>query len=152
MQKRPQHLPIFVGFDHPEFERIFNSFKDPMKKRVIFCWTILLSVFVFVVLLNTVDFLRPAQESNFTWFERSGALLGACAVFVEFKLKLIDEILSSGSMKFEPESYKKLVVYHYKKEHLHRAALAFGIVGTIIWSYGSPIWLFVGNIVEYIYS
>ena len=132
-------LPIFIGLNHPKFDEAFDSYKNPIKKRVMFCWAVLLLVFILVFLLNTVSFLRPEQEDAFTWFERSGALLGAIAVFVEFKLKLIGEKLDSGAMIFEPEAYDRLMIYHYKKEHLHSTALVFGVVGTLIWSYGSPI-------------
>jgi len=148
MQQRPKQLPTFIGFKHPKFDEIFDSYKNPMKKRIIFCWGVLLLVFILVVLLNTLGALRPDQEQVFTWFERSGALLGASAVFVEFKLKLIDEILTSASMKFEPDPYNKLITYHYKKEHLHWAVLVFATVGTIIWSYGSPIWFLIIDIVN----
>jgi hypothetical protein len=152
MQIKPPPMPTFIGFNHPSFDEVFMSYKKPLKKMVIFCWSVLLLVLFLVILLNTLDALRPVQEMPYTWFERSGALLGACAVFIEFKLKLIDTILDRGAMKFEPEPYNKLMVFHVQKEYLHQAALFYGITGTLIWSYGSPIWIYLDRLIKTVCS
>ncbi len=144
---KPPPLTMFIGLDHPQFDEIFVSYHSPMKRRVIFCWIVLLSVLAFVVLINTVELLRPAQETTYSWFERSGALIGACAVFIEFKLKLIDDVLASGSMKFDPDAYNKLLKYYTYKKHLHLMALTYGILGTLIWSYGSPFLIFISKLI-----
>jgi len=96
--------------------------------------------------LNTVEVFRPAQESLNTWFERSGAIIGACAIFIEFKLKLIDSYLDQASMVFKPEVFKKLSKYESYKKYLHWCALTYGIIGTLIWSYGSPFLVFINEL------
>lgn len=142
---RPQ-LPIFIGFDNENFENIYASFKDPIVKRMLFCTAAFFLVFIFVLIINTVEAIRPSQESAYTWFERSGALIGACAVFIEFKLKLIDDILSQASIRFKPDVYKTFGEYYRYKNYLHRTALAYGIIGALIWSYGSPFLVLAKNI------
>ncbi|MFT6138607.1 MAG: hypothetical protein ACJAUJ_001702 [Salibacteraceae bacterium] len=149
---KPPTLPSFIGFDHPQFDDLFASYHSPMKWRVIFCWLVFISLLVFVILLNTIEALRPSQESSYSWFERSGALIGACAVFVEFKLKLIDTILHSASMSFKPDVYQKLIKYDVYKNYLHWMALTYGIVGTLIWSYGSPFLILLSKLAKMVGS
>lgn len=139
-------LPVFIGFDSENFEDIYSSYKKPIIRRILFCAAVFALVFIFVLVINTVEAIRPSQESVFTWFERSGALVGACAVFVEFKLKLIDDILSQASMRFKPDVYRTFGKYYKHKNYLHRTALAYGIIGALIWSYGSPFLVLLKNI------
>jgi hypothetical protein len=136
-------LHEFIGFEHTNFTNIFSSYNKPLKNCVVFCWFIFIAVFIFVCLLNTVELLRPEQESIYTWFERSGALVGACAIFIEFKLKLIDSTLDQAALVFEPEPFAKLSKYESYKQYLHWLALAYGIIGTLIWSYGSPFLIII---------
>lgn len=136
-------LPVWIGYKSENYVAIFASYETPLMKRVVFCSAVFLFVFILVLLLNTVEILRPSQESPYSWFERSGALIGACAVYVEFKLKLMDSIMEQASMKFEPDVFQDLGKYDRYKNNLHRVALAYGVVGTLIWSYGSPFLVFV---------
>ncbi|ADT94404.1 hypothetical protein [Shewanella scandinavica] len=139
-------LPTFIGFDSEGFENIYSSYKEPIVKRIGFCSAAFALTFIFVLIINTVEAIRPFQESAYTWFERSGALIGACAVFVEFKLKLIDDIVSQASTRFKPDVYATFGKYCRYKNYLHRTALFYGIIGALIWSYGSPFLVLVKNI------
>lgn len=138
--------PELIGFEHSKFTEIFSSYDNPLKHRVRFCWFVLSSVFIFVYLLNTLEILRPAQESSYTWFERSGAIIGACAIFIEFKLKLIGSYLDQASMEFKPEVFTTLSKYESYEKYLHWLALTYGIIGTLIWSYGSPFLAFINKL------
>ncbi|MFZ7318225.1 hypothetical protein [Comamonas jiangduensis] len=145
-QIKPPQLPVFIGSDSTNFKFIYESYKEPILKRIILCAAVFVLVFMFVLLINIVKVIRPPQENIFTWFERSGALIGASSVFVEFELKSIDEYLFSASMKFKPDVYRTFEKYVRYKELLHRTALVFGIVGALVWSYGSPLLYLLKNI------
>jgi flagellar biosynthesis protein FliQ len=142
---RPR-LPIFIGYDSENFENIYSSYKEPIVKRIVFCSAAFALTFIFALIINTIEAIRPIQESAYTWLERSGALIGACAVFVEFKLKLIDDIVSQASARFKPDVYRTFGKHCRYKSYLHCTALFYGIIGALILSYGSPLLVLVKNI------
>ncbi|EGR0068545.1 hypothetical protein LQK65_003214 [Vibrio parahaemolyticus] len=135
---RPQ-LPVFIGREHKDFDTIFNSYTKPLKMNLWFCAIWLVGLATVVVLMNTIDDLKPEQETVGGWFERSGALVGVCGMLVEFRLKTVDSIIHSASMRFTPDVFQVFVNYEKYKGYFHKLALSYAIIGAIMWSYGSPV-------------
>ncbi|TYZ35446.1 hypothetical protein [Vibrio alginolyticus] len=149
---RPPPLPVFIGREHDNFEEIFNNYTKPLKVNLWLSAAWLIGLATVVVLMNTLDFLKPEQESIGGWFERSGALLGVCGMLVEFRLKTIDNIIQNASMKFTPDVFQEFVRYERYKGYFHKLVLSYAIIGAIMWSYGSPVLFGLGRISMWIYS
>jgi hypothetical protein len=146
---RPR-LPVFVGREHENFEEIYASFIKPLHRLFLFCILWFLGLTVFIFCINTIDLLRPVEESIGSWFERSGALIGVCGMLVEFKLKTVDNILGNASMAFKPDVYQSFGKYEKYKSYMHVTALTYAIVGAIIWSYGSPVLVWINHLLLWV--
>jgi hypothetical protein len=145
-------LPEFVGREHDRFNEIYASFITPLNNNFLFCGLWFLGLAILIVCINTIDFLRPFEESIGSWFERSGALIGVCGLLVEFRLKTIDNIIGCASMTFTPDVYKTFGKYEEYKSYMHTVALIYAILGAIIWSYGAPVLIGLNHIVLWLHS
>tara|TARA_R100000501_G_C2547623_1_gene63670 strand:- start:9 stop:284 length:276 start_codon:yes stop_codon:yes gene_type:complete len=77
--------------------------------------------------------IYPGEESQGTWFQRSGAVVVLLGVWVEFKLFPL-------STYFDKSAYavpvKLPTSYHLAYKYLSTTTIFLVITGTIIWGYG----------------
>lgn len=84
-----------------------QKYEDALKKEVLICIGLCLLITVIFFCLHFVPFLKPSFETTGSWLERSGALVGAMAMYIEFRSKRISTILDNASVRFPPEIFKK---------------------------------------------
>jgi cellobiose-specific phosphotransferase system component IIC len=84
-------------------------------------------------LLSLVGSFRPQAEPPGQWFERSGAVMTAFAVFAQFRASGIATLIAGGTFGESWEAY-----YKYKRHQAVAAALSLVLVvlGTVVWGYG----------------
>ena len=139
MTKVKQFKKIGLDEGDPEFESEYSLYQSDLRNNTLLSVLWLFFLLLLVLSLNCFEALRPEQETFGSWLERSGALLGICSLLVEFRLKNIDNILHSIALTFTGDAYKKLMNYYVYKNWLHNIVLFYAVVGTAIWSYGSPL-------------
>lgn len=116
-----------------------QEFEDALKKEVWLCIGLFLLITVIFFCLHFVPFLKPSFETTGSWLERSGALVGAMAMYIEFRSRRISTLLDNASVGFPPEIFKKINKFASHEAKIHKVVLIYGIAGAVIWSYGSPI-------------
>jgi hypothetical protein len=89
------------------------------------------SIAVSLAALNS--FLKPNSETVASWFQRSGALTTAVAVFAQLKIGNFLEEIRGGIFAESWIMHKK---YHRHQSILSFASVVLVIVGTLVWAYG----------------
>ncbi|WP_323816616.1 hypothetical protein [Cellvibrio sp. NN19] len=136
---KPSMQPSMGGEDNPEFMAKFYGCVAYLNRQFLICIVLLVVVALIFLSLNLIPCLRPNEIAVASWFERSGALLGAIALVVEFRIPKMETAIYRASMMFKPALYAKVSAYENHVTWLHRGALLYGVIGTLIWSYGEPI-------------
>ena len=84
-------------------------------------------------LLSLLGSFKPQAEPAGQWFERSGAVMTAFAVFAQFKAGGIASLIQGTTFAESWEAYRKYKAY---QASLNILSLSLIIVGTLIWGYG----------------
>ncbi len=129
--------------NHPSSLSYCNGCVEYLNQQFYICVILLVCVLLIFLMLNFLAFLKPAEESIGSWLERSGAIIGAIALIVEFRIKKLESAMSSASMRLAPSLYARINKYEIHLKWLHRIVLFYGVSGAIIWSYGEPLYKFV---------
>ncbi len=116
-----------------------GKYESALKKELHTCIALLLLTLSIFGCLNFVPFMRPSFETAGSWFERSGALVGVMAMFIEFRSRRISNLLSNAMLQLPPSLFQKINQYASHESIIHKVVLVLGILGAVIWSYGSPI-------------
>lgn len=140
--KKPSMLPMMGDENHPPSLAYCNGCVEYLNQQFYICVALITGVFLVFLMLNFFHFLKPIDESIGSWLERSGAIVGAVALMVEFRVKKLESAMTSASMRLAPTLYARVSKYETHLKWLHRIVLFYGISGTIIWSYGEPLYKF----------
>jgi len=93
-----------------------QEYEDALKKEVLICIGLCLLITVIFFCLHFVPFLKPSFETTGSWLERFGALVGAMAMYIEFRSKRISTIFDNASVRFPPEFLKKSIGLQVTKQ------------------------------------
>jgi hypothetical protein len=131
----------------PQAIELAGKYESTLKNEFYVCVALLLFTFFIFYFLNFVTFMRPSFESAGSWLERSGALVGVMAMFIEFRSRLISNLLDNAVTQLPPSLFQKINRYASHESIIHKWVLFLGISGAVIWSYGSPILNGIQNLV-----
>ena len=110
--------------------------------RWAFLWAFAFCLFsVIPPLLSLEGSFKPQAEPAGQWFQRSGAVMTAFAVFAQFKAGSIATMIAGGTFAESWEAYHKYKLYQILVAIL---SLSLIIVGTLIWGYGDLLLCRVG--------
>lgn len=123
----------------PKTKKLANEFESALKKEFYVCVALLLVTLGIFCSLNFVSFMRPSFETAGSWLERSGALVGVMAMFIEYRSRNISNLLDNATPRLPPLLFQQINHYAYHESIIHKVVLFLGISGAVIWSYGSPI-------------
>lgn len=123
----------------PKVIELAKKFESALKKEFWICVVLLLVAFGIFSTLNFVPFMKPSFETSGSWLERSGALIGVMAMFVEFRSRRISNLLTNAIPRLPPSLFQQIDRYAIHESVIHNIVLFLGVSGAIIWSYGSPI-------------
>ncbi len=84
-------------------------------------------------LLSLMGSFRPQAEQPGQWFERSGAVMTAFAVFAQFKASTIATMIAGSTFAESWEAYRR---YKWAQILVAGLSLVLVVVGTVIWGYG----------------
>lgn len=90
-------------------------------------------------LLNFLPFFPPENETQGSWLERSGALIGVIALAIELRAQRMSNVMNNATTRLPPALFKQVDSYSSKESLLHGIVVVLGALGAIIWSYGSPL-------------
>jgi len=138
--ERPSSLPIMGDESHPPSLAYCNGCVGYLNKQFYICALLVLGVLLVFLMLNFLPLLKPNEESIGSWLERSGAIIGAIALVVEFRIKKMENAITHASLKLAPSLYARVSEYEIHLKWLHRIVLFYGVSGAIIWSYGEPLY------------
>ena len=108
-------------------------------RRAIFWAFVLCLCAVIPPLLSLPGGFRPQMGQADTpgqWFERSGAVMTAFAVFAQFKAGGIAAMIAGGTFGESWEAYHK---YKRSQAAVTVLSLVLVVIGTVIWGYGDLI-------------
>ena len=113
------------------------------------CWTIeyvpkvkinlwyafaLLVLAVAVTAMAYLGLLRPQEEEQSIWFQRSGSVMVVCAIWAEIRLFKIDNLVNpSGLVSAEFRTFEPFKRWYF---FLRIAGFFIAILGTMVWGYG----------------
>lgn len=123
----------------PKVIELAGNFESALKKEFYICIALLLVTFSIFGSLNFVPFMRPSFETAGSWLERSGALVGVMAMFIEFRSRRISNLLDNAVPRLPSSLFQQINHYASHESIIHKVVLFLGISGAVIWSYGSPI-------------
>jgi hypothetical protein len=84
-------------------------------------------------LFSLTDILAPEDEPLGQWFQRSGAVMTAFAVFAQFKAAGIATMIAGSTFAETWEAYHK---YNRFQALAAWLSLVLVVIGTLIWAYG----------------
>jgi hypothetical protein len=84
-------------------------------------------------ILSLTGIFRPEDEPLGQWFQRSGAVMAALAVFAQFKVSGIAIMIAGGTFAETWEAYHK---YNRLQALAAWLSLILIVIGTLIWAYG----------------
>jgi uncharacterized membrane protein YhaH (DUF805 family) len=105
-------------------------------RRAIFWAFVLCLCAVMPPLLSLPGGLRPDAAHADTpgqWFERSGAVMTAFAVFAQFRAGGLAAMIAGGTFAESWQAYHK---YKHYQTALAVLSLVLVVIGTVIWGYG----------------
>lgn len=108
-----------------------------VKKAII----IAVSFFLLAILVPAIslfDELRPQNEILASWFQRSGSLVVLLALFAEYQLLKIREIMNPSGLITKDDEYCR-DRYGSAYDCLVYVGLTCALFGTLIWGYGDLI-------------
>lgn len=127
----------------PKVIDLAEKYESALKKEFYICVVLLIVTIGVFGFLNFSSFMRPNFETVGSWLERSGALVGAMAMFIEFRARRISNLLNNAVPKFPPLLFQQIARYSTHESIIRKTVLFLGILGAVIWSYGSPILIFI---------
>lgn len=123
----------------PKIIELSGKFESALKREFWICVALLLVTLVIFGALNFVPFMKPSFETLGSWLERSGALIGVMAMFIEFRSRRISNLLNNAIPQLPPSLFQQINRYASHESIIHKIVLFLGVTGAVIWSYGSPI-------------
>jgi hypothetical protein len=84
-------------------------------------------------LFSLTGIFRPEEEPLGQWFQRSGAVMTAFAVFAQFKAAGIATMIAGGTFAETWEAYH---AYNRLQALAAWLSLVLVVIGTLIWAYG----------------
>ncbi|WP_394178690.1 hypothetical protein [Marinomonas posidonica] len=123
----------------PQAIELAGKYESALKKEFYICVALLIVTFGIFSSLNFAPFMRPSFETAGSWLERSGALVGVMAMFIEFRSRRISNLLDNVIPQLPPSLFQQIDRYSTHESIIHKIVLFLGISGAVIWSYGSPI-------------
>jgi hypothetical protein len=84
-------------------------------------------------LFSLTGIMAPEDEPLGQWFQRSGAVMTAFAVFAQFKAAGIATMIAGGTFAETWEAYHK---YNRLQALVSWLSLVLVVIGTLIWAYG----------------
>ena len=135
---RPARMSVPDEND-PKVIELAGKYESALKKEFWVCVALLLVTLSIFGTLNFVSFMRPSFETAGSWLERSGALIGVMAMFIEFRSRRISNLLNNAVPQLPPSLFKQINRYVSHESIIHKTVLFLGASGAVIWSYGSPI-------------
>jgi len=84
-------------------------------------------------LFSLTGIFTPEEEPLGQWFQRSGAVMTAFAVFAQFKAAGIATMIAGGTFAETWEAYHK---YNRFQALAAWLSLVLVVIGTLIWAYG----------------
>ncbi len=114
--------PLRLG----EFEYLARA-----NRRLLLAWLALFIAIVWAAISLALDvFANEPLDDSSHWFQRSGAVLVAAALWVEFESAVVDFNSFSRINILPTERYRFLTMF------FSRISLALAVVGTLLWAYG----------------
>jgi len=77
----------------------------------------------------------PEGETNATWFQRSGSLIVVCALWLEFNLFKVNDLVNPTGIITE-DGDRFFIRYGRYFSTLKYVGAVVALIGTIIWGYG----------------
>ncbi|MEJ6080840.1 hypothetical protein MT391_20265 [Vibrio sp. 1-Bac 57] len=130
---------IIPDENDPKAIELAGKYKSALKKEFYVCVALLLVTLGIFGSLNFVSFMRPSFETAGSWLERSGALVGVMAMFIEYRSRYISNLLNNAVPQLPPLLFQQINHFARHESIIHNVVLFLGISGAVIWSYGSPI-------------
>lgn len=59
---------------------------------------------------------------------------------MEFRIQQMNNVMSNAGMKLAPSLFSKVCAYEKHVSALHIVVLFYAAIGTIVWSYGEPLY------------
>lgn len=123
----------------PKIIELAGMYESDLRKEFYICIGLLLLTVGILSILNFLPFMRPSFETAGSWLERSGALVGVMAMFIEFRSRGISNLLDNAVLIMPQTLFQKINRYSNHESVIHKIVLGLGATGAVIWSYGSPI-------------
>ncbi len=80
----------------PKVIELAGKYESALKKEFYICIVLLSLIVGIFSTLNFIPFMRPSFETAGSWLERSGALVGVMAMFIEFRSRRISNLLNNA--------------------------------------------------------
>ncbi|MBB1295505.1 hypothetical protein [Pseudoalteromonas sp. SR41-4] len=135
---RPARI-IVPDENDPKVIELVGRYELALKKEFWVCVALLMGTLIIFGTLNFVPFMKPSFETAGSWLERSGALVGVMAMFIEFRSRYISNLLNNAVPQLPPSLFQQIYRYAKHESIIHKIVLFLGASGAVIWSYGSPI-------------
>jgi hypothetical protein len=135
---KPERM-IMPNENDPEVIELSEKYESALKKEFYICVALIIVTLGIFSTLNFVPFMRPSFETAGSWLERSGALVGVMAMFIEFRSRRISNLLNNAMNQLPISLFQQIDRYSNHETIFHKVVLFIGALGAVIWSYGSPI-------------
>ncbi len=108
---------------------------EPQLVNSLWLCLIAFSLIILIPILSYNSFFKPVEDPANIWFQRSGALITICALFMDLQIYRINQFLNpSGYVSVGFSEFKS----KYNKLYVFLTIIGFlsTVAGTVVWGYG----------------